>query len=1000
MKQVTLVIFILGGFLLSGSIWAQEKTVRGTVEDHNGVPLPGVNVIVKDTEKGTITDFDGNFSLLVSEGETLLFSMIGFTEMEVVVGDQDRIQIELSEDAQSLGEVVVTALGIKREEKTLTSAQQSISADEISKTKQANFVNNLSGKVSGLEVKRSAAGAGGSSRIVLRGNKSLEGVSKPLFVIDGIPMLNNSTGGEGNSPFDSRDNGDGLSQINPDDIESVTVLKGANSAALYGSQGANGVILITTKSGEPGKLHGSVSSSTEFQSVIELPKMQYRYGQKNNTGDESWSDQAGSYDRGFAKGFFDTGVNLTNSLSLSGGSENSMSYFSYANTSSQGIVPSNDYLRNNVTFKQTNRFFDDRLQITSRVMLADENMKNRPPSGYYFNAITGVYLFPRNMDFNAYKNYEIYDENRNLMTQNWFVDSDQQQNPYWILNNDRTYNNKKRLIANVAISYDLTDKMSIQVRGNYDYLRGKWEQKIKAGTVGLLSPANGRYRMNDLTDSKIYGDAIFTYADNFNDFSLDVVLGASIERTTIGDGITTDSHDLKYVNIFTLQNLSNESLISQTMDSKLEKQGVFGNVRLGYNNYLFLDLSGRNDWSSSLAFTDNSSYFYPAVGFSALLSDMMELPDFISFAKLRGSYSVVSTEVPAFFSRPLNTIDANGIKINTEKPFEELKPEDQYSLEIGADFRLFRSRLNLDITYYRIDNKNQFIPLDAPSGSGYSKYFVNAGHIRNSGFEIALRTSPIKTDEFTWNTTLNFASNKNDIIALHPELKGRYQLSNSEGYASYITEGGHFSDIYTYKFERDAQGRIVVNDQGEPQRTSEPEYIGESEPKFIMGWNNSFSYKNWGLSFLVDAKVGGKVVGGTEAILDSYGVSERSGKARDVGHYAIDAVDGSGNPVTSVDPETFFKAVGGRDGILENYVYNATNVRLSEVALSHQWDFPSKTLFKSLSVSLIANNLFFLYKDAPFDPEIAFNPGNTFQGFSLFNLPPVRTYGINLNLKF
>lgn len=1002
MNRILVIIFTVTlSILCYGELRAQEINLSGTVtEQGTGIPLPGVNVVEKGTDHGTSTDFDGNYTINVESGKVLVFSFLGFVSQEVTIENQTILDIELVESAEALGEIVITALGIKREERTLTSAQQAVSGEEISKTKQINFVNSLSGKTSGLQIKRSAAGAGGSSKIVLRGNKSIEGVSQPLFVIDGIPMLNSSPGGSSNSPFDSRDNGDGLSQINSDDIESVTVLKGANSAALYGSQGANGVILITTKAGRAGKLSGTVSSSAEFQNVMALPKMQFRYGQKNNESSESWATQRGDYNKNFVKNFFDTGVNLTNSISLSGGSENSTSYLSFANTSSDGVIPENTYLRNNLTFKQTNRFFDDKLQISSRVMLAEENIKNRASSGYYFNPITGLYLFPRSMDFNSFKDYEVYNPDRNIMTQNWFVDSDLQQNPYWILHNNKNHNNKKRLIANVAVTYDINDKMNVQVRGNYDYMRGKWEQKIKAGTVGVLSPANGRYRMSDLTDSKLYGDAIFTYSDTFGDWSLDVVAGASIERTTVGDGIEAHSEDLKYVNIFTLQNFSDNSLIEQTINSKLLKQGVFGSVQLGFQNKLFLDLSGRNDWSSSLAFTDNLSYFYPAIGFSALLGDIVELPDFISFAKLRGSYSVVSTEVPAFYTNPLNTIDANGIKINTEKPFEELKPEDQYSLELGTDLRFFSGRLNLDFTYYRIDNKNQFIPLDAPSGSGYSKYFVNAGHIRNSGYELALRSSIIQNTDFGWNTTLNYSVNRNKIIALHPELKGRYQLSNSEGYASFITEGGHFSDIYVYKFARDDQGRILIKDNGEPQGTSETERIGQADPDFIFGWNNTFNYKNWRLSFLIDAKVGGKIVSGTEAQLDAFGVSERSARARDVGSYTINGVDASGNAITSVDPETFFKAVGGRDGILENYVYNATNIRFSELAIAYTHDFEGDIFFKSASLSFIANNLFFIYKKAPFDPEVAFNPGNTFQGFNLFSIPPVRSYGINLNIKF
>lgn len=981
----------------------EEKEITGKVEDDEGLPLPSVNISVEGTDSGTETDFDGEYSIEAKPGQTLIFSYVGMEEQHKEVGDSETIDVTMEEGEESqLDEVVVTALGIEKEEKNVTSSQQKVSSDEITKTKQPNFVNSLDGKVSGLNIKKSAAGAGGSSKIKLRGNKSISSVSEPLFVIDGIPMLNNSPGGGENSPFDNRDNGDGLSQINPEDIKDISVLKGANAAALYGSQGANGVILIETKDGEPGKLHGNVSSGAQFQGAIKKPHLQFRYGQKGDSGDESWSTERKDYNDKFVDDFFDTGVELTNSLSLSGGSENSTSYLSYANTSSDGIIPENNYLKNNVTFKQTNKFLDDKLKVTGRVMLADEKIKNRPSTGYYSNPLTGLYMFPRNKDFDQYRDYETFDEDRNLMLQNWFVESDQQQNPFWIINNNRTDSRKKRLIANIGISYDLSDKINFQVRGNYDQSRTEIEQKYKAGTTGTIAPENGRYRFEDLTSSKVYADALFNYTDDFGDFDLDLTLGGSFQRTKLGDGIDADSdtQGLKYANIFTLQNFDDSALISQTMDSQLEKQGIFGTVRIGYKDMINLDFAGRNDWSSSLAFTENTSYFYPSVGTSILLNEMFDLPETVSFAKLRASYSKVSNEVPSFFSNPINEIDENGIDFNTERPFEELKPEDQYNLEIGTDLRFFENRLGLDFTYYKIDNKNQFIPLDAPSGSGYSKYYVNAGHIRNYGFEVGIDAKPVDNNEFQWSSKVNFSSNKNKILKLHPELEGRYQLSKSEGYASYVTQGGHFSDIYTYKFERDDQGRIKVNDEGEPERSSEEKLIGDSEPDFNLGWNNNFTYKNWNFSFLIDGAFGGKVVSGTEAALDSYGVTEETAQARDRGEVKINGVDPDGEAVSSVDPETYYKAVGGRDGILENYVYDATNVRLREVSLTYNFEFNDSSFFDNANVSFVANNLFFMYIDSPFDPDLSFSNGNHFQGFDLFTPPSTRSYGINLNLKF
>lgn len=996
MKKEALTLF-LSLFFLS-VIGAQEFQITGTVTDESGVPLPGVNITVVETSSGTTTDFDGKYAIELEQGNVLKFSSVGFEDQEVTVADGDVVDVVMK-TGTALDEVVVTALGIKRKEKSLTSAQQNVTAEEITKTKEPNFLRSLSGKIAGLNIQSSAAGMGGSSKVEMRGTKSLNGVSSPLYVIDGIPMLNNQTG-KGDGLYDGYDNGDGLSQINPNDIANITVLKGANSAALYGSQGANGVILIETKSGEPGKLHGSVSSATQFKTINTKPDFQYRYGRENQEGTESWSYEKGDYNDDFIDDFFKTGYQFTNSISISGGAENSLSYLSYANTVAGGTMPKNKYKRNNVTFKQTNKFFNDKLQVTARMMLADEKMRNRPAAGPDFNPLPNLYTFPRDMDFSEYrKHYEVFDKDRNLMTLNWF--QNESTNPYWVINRNPSESQTKRLIGNVAISYDFNEKLNVQVRGNYDYSRKKFDQKIWAGTPGAISSENGRYRMKDLTDTKVYSDIMLGYNDNFGDFDLDVYLGASYENTVLGNGIDADSRTdgLKYANIFSLQNFADKALVSQTTEAQLKKQGVFGNISIGYKDMVYLDFSGRNDWSSSLAFTDNSSYFYPSVGGAVLLSEIIDLPEVFSFAKLRTSYAKVSSEVPAFISNPLDKIGKNGVEINTQKPFEELEPEDQYSFELGADFRFLEGRIGLDFTYYKIDNKNLFTPLAAPSGSGYTTFYVNAGHVRNSGFEISLKAKPVKNNDFQWSSMVNFTANKNEILELHEDLQGRYQLSKSEGYAHYVTEGGHFSDIYAYDFQRDDQGRIKVNEDGEPQQTSEEQYFGQAAPDFQMGWNNTFNYKNWNLSFLIDAKIGGKAISGTESVLDRVGVSQRTAQARDRGKVFINAVDPDGNSVNAVDPKSFYRTVGGKDNILGYYVFSATNIRLREIALGYTFQFED-SFFQNVKVSFIANNLFFLYKDAPFDPDVSLSAGNSNVGFDFWTPPSTRTFGINFNVNF
>ncbi|MDO5607903.1 MAG: SusC/RagA family TonB-linked outer membrane protein [Capnocytophaga sp.] len=986
-------------------LMAQTQQVTGTVTDESGSPLPGVSVVVKNTVRGTSTDFDGKYALEAASGEILEFSYVGYATQERTVGAAPSISVTMREDTQQLGEVVVTALGIRRQEKTLTYAQQKVDAEEITKTKDINFANTLSGKTAGLQLNRSGSGAGGSTRIVLRGNKSIVGVSSPLYVIDGVPVSSETPNANSDSFFESRDRSDALSLINPDDIESVTVLKGSNAAILYGSQGANGVIMITTKKGKEGKLSGSFSSSLVMESVLELPDLQYQFGTTVAGSDENWSTTAGNYNDSFVKDFFNTGYTTVNSVSLSGGNQNSTTYFSYSNTSAKGVIPNNEYVRHNVTINQQNRFLNDKLNISAKIMLTDEQIDNKPAMGYYFNPLTGLYWFPRNLDMNEYRNdYQVLDPSRNIMTQHWHIyNVDNQQNPYWVINKNTNSYNQKRMLANINLGYQLTEHLNFQVRGNYDYMPSVYERRVMAGTTSVLSHANGRWNYINTLSTQMYTDAILTYQNQFGKFDLNVIAGTSYEKKNINDGISVDSEvsqGLKYANEFMFQNLNDLVLVQNVLDSRSTKQSVFGNVQLGYQDMLYLDISGRNDWASTLAFTSNYSYFYPSFGLTALLNNMFQMPEYVTLAKLRASYSSIANEVPAFITNPLSSIGRNSINANTTRPFTELKPEKQQSFEIGADLRFFANRLGVDFTYYKIDTKDQYLDLTAPSGSGYTRYYVNAGHIRNQGIELSVNAIPLRTTDWTWNSTVNYSFNRNKIIALHADLQGRYQLNDTEGYALYITEGGSFGDIYAYQFERDAQGRILI-ENGRPVRTNNKGYVGNSQPKFLLGWNNSVAYKNWTLSFLVDGKFGGEAVSLTESILDFKGVSSASAEARFNGGVTVNGADASGNAITTVGAEDYYKAVGGRDGIIENYVYDATNVRLRQAALAYDFDLSGKSsFFSNLNVSLIANNLFFIYKKAPFDPDLLMSTGNRMQGVDLFGVPSTRTYGLNVKLNF
>lgn len=1021
MKKLSLLFFVL---LLLGNVAAMAQvTVSGTVvSEGDNEPLPGVAVLEKGTTHGAATDFDGNYTFRLEnpEGAVLVFTFMGYETQEVTVDGRSNIDVVLKSSNIAVDEVVVTALGIKREAKTLTYSSQEVSGEEMMKARDVNFMSSLSGKTAGLEIRKSGSGAGGSTRTVLRGSKSVNAVSDPLYVIDGIPMVNNKGGQSG--MWGGTDEGDGLSQLNPDDIESISVLKGATAAILYGSQGANGVIIITTKKGKEGKTTVSFNSSAIFERVMEKPDFQYKYGSVNGAA-ESWSYTPGSYEDNYIDDFFETGYNLVNTLSVSSGNDKMSTYFSYGNTGAGGVVPTNSYQRHNVTFKQSAKMLDNKLTLTSNVMLTSERTKNRINAGYYLNPLTGLYLFPRSgatpvsdasmgaQQFSYFKsNYDYFRADRNMMWQEWFVEGDHfQSNPYWVLNKQPREDLTKRVIASLTVDYQITDKLKFQARGSYDYANKTYDQRYYAGSNTVNTSRNGRWNYKQFVDKQLYTDGIFTYQDKFGDISLSAVAGASYQEAVYGDGVSVDNttNNLRYPNEFFFQNIPSNVLVNSIYSGKTIKEGVFGNVQLGYKDFLFLDLSGRNDWNSNLALTGNESYFYPAVGLTGIISQMVTLPDFITFAKVRASGSQVNNEVPWGNILVNHEIALSGVNRNTVKPWLDAKPEQLTNWELGTDLRFLNGRLGLDFTYYHITSKDQALqrPLSGSEQDNYyTREWFNAGEIVNKGVEVVLTGKPVETTNFGWNTTLNFSRNKNIVKELYPDDPTQYiDLGSAERYYSRIYEGGSIGDIYGTQFRRNEAGQIMLDDEtGIPLTTSSdnPVYLGQADPKFSLGWNNNFNYKQFGLSFLVNAKIGGKAYSQTEAILDSYGVSQRTADARDRGYVEINGIQGT-TAVTQIDPRTYYNTVGGRNGITEAYLYDRTNIRLTQVALSYDFDVQKLGLpLQALSLSFVGQNLFFFYKKAPFDPELSMSTDLQSQSLDNFSVPVTRSLGFNLKVTF
>ena len=988
-------------FLLSGVIFAQVKTVNGTVTDSDGVPLPGASIVLTETNEGATTDFDGNYSISAQEGATVEFSYVGYESQQVVIGEGSTINVTLVQ-GNALSEVVVTSFGIRREEKTLAYSTQTVKSDQLTQARDISVANSLNGRAAGVEIRKSSSGAGGSTKIVLRGNKSLTGNSAPLIVIDGVPMVNN-TGGQP-TLWGGIDEGDGLSQVNPDDVESITILKGANASILYGSQGANGVVVITTKSGEAGDTKVTFNSGITFESVNALPELQYDYG-RVGAASESWSPtkNANAGNGQFVDDFFQTGVNYVNSVSVSGGNETTTAYFSYYNTSSSGIMDNFGYKKNNLSFKQSTKLFGDKMTLSSNIILTDEKTDNRGPSGYYLNPLVGLYTFPRNESWNAIKTYQVFNAGTNVMDQNWLgINNHFQSNPYWLMNNQPKEDKVQRAIGSVNLAYQISEKLSFKARASYDFSNKSYEQQHAAGSNATNTGNNGRWDYKKFNDELFYSDAILTFQDNYGDFSLNAIAGASLQQTTFGSGVSVSTGNdglLFYANEFNFQNIPTNTQVQSTLGSQIEKQALFGNVVVGYKDAIFLDISGRNDYASTLAGTGNDSYFYPSVGASFVLSQLMELPSQISFLKLRVSSANVGNEVPFNRINPTNTVNAaGGVNRNTQTPFTTLKPEMIETSEFGFDLRLFNNKLGLDVAYYDITSTDQFLSLAAPSGSGYTSYFVNAGKIVNSGIEITITNSIIDTDNFKWNSTLNITNNTNEIVEIHPDI-ANLGTGASEGFGSRFEVGGSIGDFYTSMYKRDAQGRIEM-DSGVPLKTADPVLAGNAEPDVSLGWANNFNIgENLSVGFIINAKFGGKVFSQTESMLDGNGVSLRSGQARDAGGLTVNAVQG-GAAVTSADPALWFKAIGDRNGIGEPYIYDRTNIRLSQMSVSYNLDPSSIGLpVDSASISLIGNNLIYSAK-APFDPELAMATGRNSQGLDNFNLPSTRTIGMNLRLTF
>ena len=997
---------------------ADNSTVRGRVVDVSGDPLIGATIREKGGTRGTVTDIEGNFILSVPDSAVLQVSFVGYESIEVSVGGRKTLEIQLRENTVMLDNVIITALGLEKKEASLAYSIQKVKGEELTRMKEVNMITALAGKAAGVQINKNSSGIGGSAKVSLRGIRSASGDNQPLYVIDGVPMLNIGTeqaysaiGGTANAG--NRDGGDGISNLNPEDVESISILKGAPAAALYGSQAANGVILITTKKGNTaGQRNIHFSTGLTFDKAFSLPKMQNCYGVSDVV--DSWGEKTYLPTSNELNDFFRTGLTSITSVSVNYGNEKIQTYFSYANTTGRGIVDKNQLTKHNINLRETAVMFNQRLKLDGNVNVMRQIVKNKPVSGgFYMNPLVGLYRFPRGEDLSYYKdNYEIYDPERKLGIQNWHTfTEDFEQNPYWIQNRIQSKETRMRSIISLSANLRINSWLTVQARGSVDYISDKMRQKFYASTAPALCGANGRYIEMDYQETLIYGDVMAMGKRKWEDFTLDVAIGGSINDKNVNSTrYDSKNASLKYANVFNLANIvmSGSASIDQKIDSRRQLQSVFGTAQVGYQDKVFLDLTARNDWASTLAYTshEKSGFFYPSAGLSFLIDKWIQLPEWISFAKLRGTYSKVGNDIPQFITNSVSHITAGGeLQANDAAPFKEMEPEMTHSVEVGTEWRFFQSRLGFNLTYYRTNTHNQFFKLPALAGDMYAYRYVNAGDIQNRGWELTVDATPVLTPDFTWKTSLNFSSNRNKIKELHEELKELVYgpSSFSSSYAMKLVKGGSIGDIYGKAFVRDAEGNIVYQTEGDHKGLPAVEgegntiKVGNANPRFIMGWNHTFSYKGFSLYFLLDWRYGGKILSQTQAEMDLYGVSQVTALARDRGYVTLE-----GQQIDNV--KGFYKnIVGGRAGVTEYYMYDATNLRLREVSLNYtfpkKWMQKTKVL-KDLQLAFVARNLCFLYKKAPFDPDLVLSTGNDNQGIEVFGMPTTRSLGFTVKCEF
>lgn len=1034
-----------------GTVWAAPEksvdasilqqsakiTTQGTVIDAQGEPLIGVSILEVGTTNGTITDIDGKFTLQVTSGATLELSYIGYkTQQLKAVSDLGTIQ--MSDDTEVLQEVVVTALGIKREKKALGYAMQEVKGESLVEARETNLANALSGKISGVQIIRSSNGPGGSSKIQLRGANSVTGTNQPLIVVDGVPM-DNFTGASNNDIDNpSMDMGNGLSDINPEDIESMSVLKGASAAALYGSRAGNGVILITTKKGKenPG-LGVTISASVSAETLFMLPKRQTSFGQGENgiydatngnswgpaiTGQEytKWDGSTGimqAYDN--VKNYFDTGINFTESISFSQMFGKTAIYTSLNRMDDASKIPGSELHRTNLTLRASSSFGkDDRWSVDAKVQYINSLANNRPQGGSRdANAFYTVFNLPTTIDIRDFSN-PLKDEYGNMT---WWNRSGV--NPYWLKEYNPNKDSRNRFLMNGSLKYKITEWLDAEIRAGSDMYFTERDDKLYAGST--INDGDSRYTMGE---QKFYENnfsfLISGHKDHiFGNWGGNFSFGGNLmERKSTG--VEVSMGKLTAPDLFSLNNGPKDQLGITEFYSHKKINSLYGTLGINYDGWAFLDATFRNDWSSALS-KKNRSFFYPSVSVSWVISDMVNkigktMPEWFTYAKVRASFAQVGNDMDPYQLYDTYTISSIGGQPTADqekiKYDADVRSELITSWEAGTELKFFNNRFGIDFAWYKTNAKRQLMNIPMNNLSGYESMKINAGNIQNTGIELMLNARPVETKDFSWDTQLNISRNKSKIIELLPGQPGmRYSLGGSDALQIYAVAGGVYGEIWGTKYQRVEDvnspyyGQLLLSDSGLPQATSERYKIGEQQPDMMAGWTNSFTYKNFGFSFLIDGRFGGDIFSFTNLELQSSGIAEVTapgGKRDDiVVPGVIRQSDGSyAQNQTPVSLQKYYQALGtGRAGISEAYIYDATNIRLRNVSLTYS--FPSsllkKTPIQRLKLGVSVNNVWMIKSNLNgIDPESVYATSTNATGMENASAPTSRTYLFNATLGF